>query len=915
MERFITGMVGRPPGPAQRFVHMAETSAGPVRTNGQGMALELYRKKRNFRTTPEPRGKAVRRRTRELSFVIQKHRASRLHYDFRLELDGVLLSWAVPKGPSLDPGVKRLAMHVEDHPIEYGEFEGVIPPKQYGSGTVLLWDRGTWKPREDPATGYRKGRLKFELKGRKLHGGWMLVRSRSRQYGNGDGDKAWLLFKEKDEHARPEDEASIVEDEPASVASGRTLEEIARDADRVWQSNQSVAANVKAGAIRRRKARARPPVDPSGTEGAREAPIPDFIRPQLATLVKQSPAGDNWLHEIKLDGYRMICRIERGKVRMVSRNGNEWTAKFPEIAKALARLPVQSAWIDGEVVVLQKNGVSSFQALQNALSGPHAANLHFYAFDLPYLDGYDLRQAPLVERKRLLEQLLAGAPAILHYSPHVQGQGREFYEQGCRLKLEGVIAKLADAPYSSGRGRSWVKVKCIQRQEMVIGGYTDPEGSRTGLGALLLGVYEPGGKLRYSGRVGTGFNEATLKDLRRRLGKLEQDTAPFHNPPRGWDAKGAHWVKPELVGEVAFTEWTNEGTLRHPSFQGLRLDKKPREVVREIPAAAPSDDARPGPARRAAAPRAPKKRGGRKAHGEDVEVGAVRLSNPDKALYPESGITKRDLADYYAAAAAWILPHLAQRPLSLVRCPNGWRKQCFFQKNADKSTSGALERVTVRTSEGPASYMMANSADALTALVQMGVLEIHPWGSTARSQGCPDRIIFDIDPGEGVEWPEVAQAAREVRTLLEGLGLQSFVKTTGGKGLHVVAPVQPRVGWDDVKGFSKAIADLFARTFPERFTSNMAKAKRGGKMFIDYLRNAEGATAVSAYSTRARANAPVAVPLAWKELGARDVRFDHFHIGNVPQRLARLKADPWEGFFDLRQSVTAKMMKEVGYKK
>ena len=876
------------------------------------MALETYRKKRNFHATPEPRGRAVRRRSRDLSFVIQKHRASRLHYDFRLELNGVLLSWAVPKGPSLDPGVKRLAMHVEDHPIEYGEFEGVIPPKQYGSGTVLLWDRGTWKPREDPATGYRKGRLKFELNGKKLRGGWMLVRSGGRKY-NGDGDKAWLLFKERDQYARPADEASIVDDEPASVASGRTLEEIARDADRVWQSSKSVAANVKAGAIRRRKAR--PRAQASSVRGARAAPSPEFIEPQLATLVKESPAGDDWVHEIKLDGYRMICRLEHGKVRMYSRNRNEWTSKFPGIAEALARLPVESAWIDGEVVVLQKNGVSSFQALQNALSARPAANLHFYAFDLPYLDGHDLRQAPLVERKRLLERLLAGAPAALHYSPHVQGQGREFYEQGCRLKLEGVIAKRADAPYLSGRGRAWVKVKCIQRQEMVIGGYTDPEGARTGLGALLLGVYEPGGKLRYSGRVGTGFNEATLKDLRRRLEKLEQDTAPFHNPPRGWEARGAHWVKPELVGEVAFTEWTHAGTLRHPSFQGLRLDKKPREVVREVPAAAPPDDAQPKAARRAAAPRAKRKGGGQARHGEDVALGAVRLSNPDKALYPEAGITKRDLADYYAAVAKWILPHLAQRPLSLVRCPNGWAKQCFFQKNADRSSPESLERVTVRTSEGPASYMMANSADALTALVQMGVLEIHPWGSTARSQGCPDRIIFDIDPGEDVEWDEVARASREVRTLLEGLGLRSYVKTTGGKGLHVVVPVQPRVAWDEVKGFSKAIADLFARTFPERFTSNMAKARRRGKIFIDYLRNAEGATAVCAYSTRARANAPVATPLAWNELGGKDLRFHHFHIGNVPQRLERLKADPWDGFFEVRQSVTAKMMKEVGYGK
>jgi bifunctional non-homologous end joining protein LigD len=870
------------------------------------MALEHYRRKRDFRTTPEPRGRAVRRGRGELSFVIQKHDASRLHYDFRLELNGVLLSWAVPKGPSLDPEVKRLAMHVEDHPIEYGGFEGVIPPKQYGSGTVLLWDRGTWRPKEDPATGYRKGRLKFELNGRKLRGGWMLVRSRGGRYGK-DGDKAWLLFKEKDEHARASAKASIVDDEPASVASGRTIEEIAEDADRVWESGKSVAANVKAGAVRRR--RAPPRVDPAPIAGAREAGLPAFVAPQLATLVKEAPEGPDWVHEIKLDGYRMICRIENGAVRMYSRNRKDWTAKFPGIARALAKLPAKSAWIDGEVVALQPNGVSSFQALQNALSGPASTRLHFFAFDLPYLDGRDLREAPLLERKRALERLLARSPEAIRYSPHVAGSGREFYEQGCRLKLEGVIAKRADSPYVSGRGRSWVKIKCVMRQEMVIGGFTDPEGARTGLGALLLGVYEPGGKLRYSGRVGTGFNEKTLTDLRRRLGKIEQDTAAFANPPRGWEARGAHWVKPALVAEVAFTEWTNEGTLRHPSFQGLRLDKRPRDVVRETPADAPAPAGKP-----ARPPRAARRRSGAR-DGAKGEPGAVRLTHPDKVLYPEAGLTKRDLAAYYRAVAHWILPHLAQRPLALLRCPDGRGKQCFFQKNAGEGTSEALERVTVKTSDGPASYMMANSAEALAALVQMGVLEIHPWGSTARRQGHPDRIVFDIDPGEGVKWRQVADAAREVRELLESLGLRAFLKTTGGKGLHVVVPVLPRLGWDEVKGFSKAVAELFARTFPDRYIANMAKSKRRGKIFIDYLRNGEGATAVAAYSTRAREQAPVATPLAWPELTGKDVRYDHFNVKTVAARLARLKSDPWEGFFDVRQSITAAMMKKVGYRK
>lgn len=878
------------------------------------VALELYRKKRDFRVTPEPKGRAAPARRKQLTFVIQKHAASHLHYDFRLELNGVLLSWAVPKGPSLDPDVKRLAMHVEDHPIEYGEFEGVIPPKQYGSGTVLLWDRGTWTPRGDAAAGYRQGKLKFELHGDKLRGGWMLVRSRGGKYGGKDGDdnRAWLLIKEDDAEARPASGTPIVEDQPDSVATGRTLDEVAAEADRVWQPNRSVAANVKAGAIRERRSRR---ADAGSAEGARQAAMPAFIAPQLATLVKESPAGPDWVHEMKLDGYRMLCRIENRQVRMFSRNRNDWTAKFLSIAKALARLPVASAWLDGEVVAMQPNGLSSFQALQNVLSMNDTGSLVFYAFDLLYLDGYDLRRAPLVERKKLLASLLP-ATGALRYSSHVAGSGADFFQQACRMKLEGVIAKRAQSGYVSGRGRDWVKVKCLLRQEMVIGGFTDPDGSRSGLGALMLGVYGPDGRLRYSGKVGTGFSDRTLVELRRKLDPLVQDRPPFANPPTGWEARRAHWVKPDLVAEVNFAEWTNDGTLRHPSFQGLRQDKNPRDVVREVPANAP--DVKAEPERAAAVKpkrqgRRPKRAAGRARHGEEIEIGPVRLSNPDKVLYPDSGLTKRDLARYYQLIGKWILPHLASRPLSLVRCPDGWRKQCFFQKNADESVSDAIERVTVQTSDGPALYMMANSLDAVVALVQMGVLEIHPWGSTDRKLGCPDRIIFDIDPDEEMKWPEVADAARQVNALLEGIGLRGFLKTTGGKGLHVVAPIVPSQPWERIKGFSKAVADLFAATFPQRYTSRMAKSRRRGKIFIDYLRNAEGATAISAYSTRARAHAPVAMPLAWDELGARDVRFDHFHVANVPQHLERRRADPWADFFTLRQSVTAAMMKKVGY--
>ena len=875
------------------------------------MALEVYHSKRNFKNTPEPKGRVVRRKTPGLSFVVQKHAASHLHYDFRLELDGVLLSWAVPKGPSLDPNDKRLAMHVEDHPIEYGDFEGVIPPKQYGSGSVLLWDRGTWVPKEDPVTGYQKGRLKFELKGTKLKGGWILVRSRSSKYG---GDKSWLLIKEDDEFARRGPEAHLVDNEPNSVLSGRTIEEIAADPDRLWHSDKSVSDNVKSGAVRKKKTH----VDPAKIDGARKAALPALLEPELATLVKEVPAGEGWLHEMKYDGYRMLCRIEDGRAMLYSRSGKDWTANFGAIARAAIRLPVETAWIDGEVVVMEADGRSSFQALQNALSIEDESKFRYFAFDLLYLDGYDVRNATLVDRKRLLEQLFASAPPMLRYSGHVEGSGADFFAQACKLRLEGTVAKLAQSTYRAGRGRAWVKVKCGQRQEMVIGGFTDPEGQRNGFGALLLGVYEPDGSLRYSGKVGTGYNEATLASLRKRLDGLIQKEPPFSNPPRGAEARRSHWVKPQLVAEVSFTEWTDDGTLRHPSFLGLREDKKASDVVRERPTvlSKAGDDAEPEGAAEEAAPRA---RAAAKTHKRasktdqtDDAIAGITLTNPTKVLYPEAGISKRDLALYYEAIGKWIVPHLRNRPLTLVRCPNGWDKQCFYQKKADAGVPEVLDRVEVETSEGAATYMMANSVSAVVALVQLGALELHPWGASAPKLHFADRIVFDFDPDDDLAWDELVQAVNLLNTLLQEIGLQGFLKTTGGKGLHVVIPIEPTLRWDAIKAFSKAIADLLTRTFPDRFTAKMSKASRTGKIFVDYLRNGEGSTAIAPYSIRARAHAPVATPIAWSEL-SKDVRFDHFNVGNVPARLKRMKKDPWAEFLKIKQSVTKAMMKKVGY--
>jgi bifunctional non-homologous end joining protein LigD len=867
------------------------------------MALERYRQKRDFRVTPEPAGKVGQRRSRKLAFVIQKHAATRLHYDFRLELNGVLLSWAVPKGPSLDPNDKRLAMHVEDHPLEYGDFEGVIPPKQYGAGTVMLWDRGTWTPKADPDEGYAKGRLKFELDGEKLKGGWNLVRSRSGKYG---GDNSWLLFKEADEFARLGAEGLIAEDRPESVVSGRSLEQIAVDADRVWHTNKSAAANLKGGAIR--KPRANVVAGLARIKGARKAALPDLIEAQLATAAKSPPTCASWVHQITYDGYRMLCRIEHGAARLVSRTANDWTGDFDAVARALALLPVSDAWLDGEVVALDGGGRTSFQALQKALSAADSRKLKYLAFDLLHLNGFDLRDVALLERKRLLREILSSAPAAIQYSEHFAVPGPAFLQNVGELGLEGMISTRGDLPYRAGRGPAWQKIKCLRRQEMVIGGFTDPEGSRHCFGALLLGVYEPDGKLAYSGKVGTGFSDASLAALSQSLVALGQKTSPFHNPPKGAEARRAHWVQPVLVAEVSFTEWTDDGTLRHPSFLGLRADKRASDVVRERPPSANAGEAAEEPVPR------PRSQAKPRAVEDKNAVAGIVVSNPDKKLYPEAAITKRDLALYYAAVGDWMLPHVRGRPLTLLRCPNGWNEECFYQKKAEGGVNEAISRVEIENGDGSVSlYMMADSVPAIVALLQMGVLELHPWGSRAPELGFPDRVIFDLDPDDAVEWEELRQAALLVRTLLENIGLTTFLKTTGGKGLHVVVPILPGVGWESVKGFSKAVAEFLERTFPDRFTSKLLKISRRGKIFIDYLRNGEGATAVAAYSTRARANAPVSAPVAWDEL-SRDLRFDHFNVGNMPKRLKNVKVDPWRDIAGAAVALTPAVMARVGFK-
>ncbi len=866
------------------------------------MGLRQYWKKRNFTKTPEPRGKTIPT-TGRLQFVIQKHAASRLHYDFRLELDGTLKSWAVPKGPSLDPGQKRLAVHVEDHPLDYAGFEGIIPAKQYGGGTVLLWDRGYWEPIGDPGSSYRRGRLKFTLHGEKLHGIWNLVRMGGRQEA---GKENWLLIKEKDDEARSGKKIDVTQMLTTSVASGKSIEQIASGEHAIWQSNKQSSTTSQP--VPRRR-----PIKGIPAPGARKAAQEKWVVPQLATLVTASPEGKEWVHELKYDGYRILCRLQNGTATLWTRNGHDWSAKLPHIAAAAGDLPVKTAWLDGEVVALLPDGRVSFQTLQNAFDTHSDSNLVYFVFDLLYHDGYDLRPAPLIERKRLLSALFKdnSPSALVQYSDHISGQGEVAFAEACRSGMEGLVAKRADASYVAGRNRNWVKVKCGRRQEFVIGGFTDPSGSRTAFGALLLGVYDAQGRLQFAGRTGTGFSDRSLKELHARLKKLEQTTPPFVDPPGGGERRGVHWVNPTLVAEVAFAEWTNEGQLRQASFQGLREDKAARTVVHERPATGVS----PKTTGTGSGSRSQRQKKGSKpkrlsnTHSPNgpTTVGGVTLSHPDRVLFPEQRVTKFTLAQYYESVSEWMLPHVEDRPLTLVRCPDGYNKECFYQKHANDRIPEAVGRVEIPDDQGTACYMVADSLAALVGLVQMGVLELHTWGSKRDKLERPDRMILDLDPDPAVEWSAVIEGAQLLRTLLSELELMSFVKTTGGKGLHIVVPLRRVHTWDEVKAFSKAIADHLAHMIPDRFLAHMSKQKRKGKIYIDYLRNAKGATAVAAYSTRARPGAPLSVPLAWDELSV-DMRSDHFTIANLPDRLSQLRQDPWKDYFSTQQRITRKML-------
>ncbi|MFZ5937499.1 DNA ligase D [Pseudomonas sp. HS6-2] len=826
--------------------------------------LAEYERKRDFTATPEPSGKRGRgKHAHALQFCIQKHDASHLHYDFRLELDGTLKSWAIPKGPSLDPKVRRLAVHVEDHPLDYADFEGHIPEGHYGAGDVIVWDRGIWEPEGDARQAYAKGKLRFRLQGEKLNGVWNLFRTHL-----AGKKEQWMLVKSHDEQARSEDEYSIVEAQPHSVLSDRTL--LPRR-----------TAKTKSSATRTNRKR---------TGSAVKAALPGHLQPQLATLVDSPPDGD-WRYEVKFDGYRMLARIDGDDIRLFTRNGHDWSTRMPGQVAALRALGVDSAWLDGEMVVNDEHGKADFQALQNAFDTDHDEQISYYLFDLPYLGGRDLRQLPLQQRREALRQLLEHNQSDrLRYSEDFDQPVDSLLDSACRLELEGLIGKRADSPYVGRRSADWVKLKCKQRQEFVIVGFTDPRGSRSGFGALLVALHDnDSGELRYAGKVGTGFSATTLDSIHARLKPLEIARPALPRPPTGVEARGVHWLKPQLLAEVAYAQMTRDGVVRHAVFHGLR-DDKPASAI-DLERAMPGKTL-------------PKRQ---QADLSD-DLGELRLTHPDRVIDATIGATKRQIAEYYAEVSQWLLPQLKDRPVALVRAPDGLAGELFFQKNAGQLHIPHV--LTYDKAEAGQAAMVINRADTLLGAVQMNMLELHTWNATDKDFDKPDRFVLDLDPDPALPWKAMLEATQLALTLLDELGLKVFLKTSGGKGMHLVVPLTRRAGWDEVKDFSHAIVDYLAKLFPDRLSAVSGPKNRVGKIFIDYLRNGKGATTVCAYSLRAREGLPVSVPI-WREELAQLKGANQWHIGNLRERLAEID-DPWADMAKTRQSITARMRKQMG---
>jgi bifunctional non-homologous end joining protein LigD len=849
---------------------------GPKARGSSDKALATYKRKRNFGVTPEP-AEGGEPSQGALRFVVQKHWASRLHYDFRLELNGTMKSWAVPKGPSYDPRDKRMAVQVEDHPISYNSFEGQIPAGQYGAGKVIIWDKGTWTPVGNPATAYREGKLKFRLDGHKLRGNWTLVR----MHGRGEEKQPpWLLIKEHDEFERPADEFNLVEEMPDSV----------KDLGAPTASTSEALPLANTG---------------------KKADLPEIFSPQLATLVDKPPTDlSDWLFELKFDGYRILARIEGKRVQLITRNGHDWTGKMPELAKAIQSMSqkagLKSGWLDGEILVMDDRA-PNFQLLQNAFDGASTANIVYYLFDMPFGNGHDLRQLPTTERRAMLRAVLEAGQASerLRFSEAFEADPQNLVASACQIGFEGVIGKRKSASYQSRRSADWIKLKCSYRQEFVIGGYTDPKNSRAGFGSLLLGVHDEHGKLQYAGNVGAGFSEQSLKRLKEQLDALLTDACPFAN--RREIEKKAHWVEPKLLAEVSFAEWTGTHRIRHSVFHGLRADKPASAIVREEPRhmAVSKSGARkmqdtPTPLKKAASKKA-----------ADATLGKLRVTHPERVIDASSGITKLDLVRYYATVAPVMLEHLKGRPVSLVRAPAGIEGEKFFQKHHEGPSMPGVIQLDPALDEGHRSLLEVTSAQGLLSAAQMNVVEFHTWNGKKDSIEKPDRVTFDIDPGEGVAWQQVQEAALLVRSMLDELALPAFLKTSGGKGLHVVVPIKRLHDWDTVKGFSEAVVRHLAKTIPERFVAKSGPRNRVGKIFVDYLRNGRGATTVAAWSARARPGMGISVPVTWPEL-EKLTSGAHWTVRTVDERL-RIGNSAWDGYAAAAKSI-ASAMKAIGYR-
>jgi bifunctional non-homologous end joining protein LigD len=850
-------------------------------THAPHAALQRYAAKRNFDVTPEP--PAVEARTgKTLRYVIQKHWASHLHYDFRLEHAGVLLSWAVPKGPSFDPKDKRMAVHVEDHPVSYGSFEGSIPSGHYGAGTVIVWDQGTWEPVGDVGKGLAQGKLVFKLHGEKLAGLWELVRISK----PGDKRDNWLLFKKHDEWARSHDDYDVTQALPDSVIQ------------------------QPLGLLDQSPAQAAEPALPSDPMvGAKRAALPKTLAPQLATLAKGLPTSGNWLYEFKFDGYRILARIERGKVRLFTRAGNDWTDKMPALAREIEAWGITTAWLDGEVVALGKDGLPDFNVLQNAFDASRTSPLIWYAFDAPFLDGKDLRTLPLRQRRAALKARFEGhAFEHIRFSEALDAPAQDLWRNACDSGLEGLMAKRADAGYIHGRSDDWLKLKCAQRQEFIVIGYTERTEHGTGrhqrgdFGSLLLAYHDEQGRLSYAGNVGTGWDENTRRDLYQRMHAIEVAQRPpgIETPKRGrWTTRAEgieHWLKPQLVVEVRFGEWTPDGRIRHASFQGLRVDKPAKQITRERAMPVSTQAVRGTSSTKPAAQ-------------GDAHVGTVKITHGSRIVDPSTGLTKLDVARYYDSIAERMLPHLKDRPVSLVRAPDGIEGEKFFQKHADRRLIPDVRELDPALWPGHAALLEVHSPEALIQAAQMNVLEFHTWNATTRHMDKPDRLIFDLDPGEGVTWAQVREAAVLLKAVLDELHLKSWLKTSGGKGLHVVVPIAPRHDWERVKAFSQTVVQHLARTIPSRFAAKSGPKNRVGRIFADYLRNGEGQTTAAAFSVRARPGLGVSMPIAWEQLSELKGSAQ-WTMATARDYLSFAQTDPWADYWSCKQSL-AQAMKQM----